>query len=193
VGSGAGAGSYTEDFGRCVVSDEFDDMPDIPDLVILTKEGEVKAINMGAAIPAGSMFIGGAYLIAKHSDAKALVVELVNALSQGYECSKNGFPYIGQFSTQTIFENAAKEALTKANAWLSKEGEQAGDDACMVKDRLTIIRCKLERKFQASDFVREGEHDYKLAGDICREVMSHIREIHSDVEAISAMQERGGK
>lgn len=42
-----------------------------------------------------------------------LVGEMVDTLKQGRECSKNGFPHIGQFSTQTIFEENADKIITK--------------------------------------------------------------------------------
>lgn len=57
-------------------------------------------------------------ILQHHEEAKALVGELVDVLSQAYECSKKGFPYIGQFSTQTLFEENADKIITKATKWL---------------------------------------------------------------------------
>lgn len=53
--------------------------------------------------------------------------------------------------------------------------------------RLTLARNKLERRFQASDFVREGGDGYALASDICGEVMQHIREAHRLIDEVETL------
>lgn len=59
-------------------------------------------------------------------------------------------------------------------------------DGREVRDYLTMIRTSLECRFQASDFVRDGEEGYALASAICVEVMQHIRAIHKIVEDAEA-------
>lgn len=49
---------------------------------------------------------------------------------------------------------------------------------------ITATRNKLERRFQASDFVPErvGGNDYALAAEICVEVMAQINEAHKYID-----------
>lgn len=68
-----------------------------------------------------------------------------------------------------------------------ESSEQSGDklpDNRLMASLLTMIRTKLERRFQASDFVPEriGGDQYALAAEICVEVMTHINQIHTYAE-----------
>jgi hypothetical protein len=51
-----------------------------------------------------------------------------------------------------------------------------------LRDLLSLTRIKCTRRFQASDYVREGATGYKEAGDVAVDATSHLREILALVE-----------
>jgi hypothetical protein len=60
------------------------------------------------------------------------------------------------------------------------------DKLLTVRQRLTMIRCRLERRFQTADFVPDRYVDpvnaHALASEICQEVMSWMRATHEQAE-----------
>lgn len=71
--------------------------------------------------------------------------------------------------------------------------EVVGRESGTLRDSLTVIRCDLERRFQASDYVRDGfnepEDGRVLATIICLDVMEHHRRIHERIEKLLSSME----
>lgn len=83
--------------------------------------------------------------------------------------------------TAKKFTASMQDARGFANAAIAA---LADGELSRVVTLITATRNKLERRFQASDFVPEriGGKKYALATEICTEVMTQIREAHKYID-----------
>jgi len=108
---------------------------------------------------------------------------------------------------QQRIEDMAK-AYTDCNLLSVRAGIEAAYTASGVEelerenerlyDHINVMRMKLERRFQVSDYLADGHREdppaRTIVGDICQDIMAHVREIHSIAEkglALRAKQALG--
>ena len=71
----------------------------------------------------------------------------------------------------------------------------AAPEHAKTKDLVNMIRMKLERRFQTSDYLADSGVEpwscRSLVTDICQDVMAHVREIHTLAErALNSIEDR---
>jgi hypothetical protein len=81
-----------------------------------------------------------------------------------------------------------RSVLDVMRPYFKRDKQPAVRDIETIRALFQTIRCKLERRFQVSDYLADGgdRDDVRpvrvVVSDICQEVMAHVREIHAFAE-----------
>ena len=80
--------------------------------------------------------------------------------------------------------------------YLCVQKQESGEHAKTI-DLVNMIRMKLERRFQVADYLVDGFEDppaRSVVTDICQDIMTHVREIHSLAErALNSIEDGSQK